>query len=64
MHCSLVMGKARAAPTKRVTLPRLELTAAVTSTAVSNMLGEELELKIDEEYYWTDSKVVLSYINK
>lgn len=27
------------------------------------MLREELELKIDEEYYWTDSKVVLGYIN-
>ena len=63
VHCSLVMGKARVAPTKIVTIPRLELTAAVTSAAVSNMLKEELELKIDEEYYWTDSQVVLGYIN-
>lgn len=63
VHCSLVMGKARVAPTKIVTIPRLELTAAVTSAAVSNMLREELELKIDEEYYWTDSQVVLGYIN-
>ncbi|KAM7424138.1 hypothetical protein PAMA_000472 [Pampus argenteus] len=57
------MGKARVAPTKIVTIPRLELTAAVTSAAVSNMLREELDLKIDKEYYWTDSKVVLGYIN-
>ena len=64
VHCSLVMGKARVAPTKIVTITRLELTAAVTSAAVSNMLREELELKIDEEYYWTDSQVVLGYINK
>ncbi|XP_037394566.1 uncharacterized protein LOC119263501 [Pygocentrus nattereri] len=63
VHCSLVMGKARVAPTKLVTIPRLELTAAVTSAAVSNMLREELEFKIDEEYYWTDSQVVLGYIN-
>ena len=63
VHCSLVMGKARVTPTKIVTIPRLELTAAVTSAAVSNMLWEELELKIDEEYYWTDSRVVLGYIN-
>ncbi|KAL6480076.1 hypothetical protein MHYP_G00111090 [Metynnis hypsauchen] len=63
VHCSLVMGKARVAPTKIVTIPRLELTAAVTSAAVSNMLREELEFKIDEEYYWTDSQVVLGYIN-
>lgn len=61
MHYSLVMGKARVAPTKIVTIPRLELTAAVTSAAVSNMLREEL--KIDEKCYWTDSHVVLGYIN-
>ncbi|XP_047674812.1 uncharacterized protein LOC125145551 [Tachysurus fulvidraco] len=63
VHCSLVIGKARVAPTKVVTIPRLELTAAVVSSAVSSMLREELELKIDQEYFWTDSKVVLGYIN-
>lgn len=63
VHCSFVFGKARVAPTKVVTIPRLELTAAVISSAVSSMLKEELELKIDQEYFWTDSKVVLGYIN-
>ncbi|KAI2647804.1 Gypsy retrotransposon integrase-like protein 1 [Labeo rohita] len=56
VHCSFVIGKARVAPTKIVTIPRLELTAAVISSAVSTMLKEELELKIDQEYFWTDSK--------
>lgn len=64
MHCSLVIGKARVAPTKIVTIPRLELMAAVVSSAISCMLKEELELKIDQEYFWTDSQVVLAYINK
>ena len=31
VHCSLVMGKARAPPHKLVTIPRLELSAVVTS---------------------------------
>ncbi|XP_071058697.1 uncharacterized protein [Pseudochaenichthys georgianus] len=44
IHCAFVMGKARVAPTKIVTIPRLELTAAVTSAAVSSMLKEELVL--------------------
>ena len=30
---------------------------------MNNVLREELELKINEEYYWTDSQVVLGYIS-
>ena len=57
------IGKARVATTKVVMIPRLELTAAVISAAESNMLKEELELRIDKEYFWTDSRVVFGYIN-
>ncbi|KAI2653736.1 POTE ankyrin domain family member J [Labeo rohita] len=63
VHCFFVIGKARIAPSKIVTKPRLELTAVVISSAVSSMLKEELELKTDQEFFWTDSKVVLGYIN-
>ena len=63
IHCSLVIGKARVSPTKLTTIPRLELTAAVVSVAVSNMIKEELSCTNTKEYFWTDSKVVLSYIN-
>ncbi|XP_038070490.1 uncharacterized protein LOC119739571 [Patiria miniata] len=62
VHCTLVSGKARVAPIKVVTIPRLELTAAVVSVQISHMLKEELELVIDREYFWTDSQVVLGYI--
>jgi hypothetical protein len=63
IHCSLVVGKSRVAPLKQVSIPRLELTAAVVSVKVSAMLQEELDYKSIEEIYWTDSKVVLGYIN-
>lgn len=63
VHCTLIMGKAKVAPTKIVTIPRLELTATVISAAMSSMLKEELEIKIDREYFWTDSQVVLGYAN-
>ena len=62
VHCSLIMGKARVAPLKMVTIPRLELTAAVMSVRVSNMLRQELQYERVEEIFWTDSKVVLGYI--
>ena len=63
VHCCLVFAKSRVAPTKVVTIPRLELTAAVVSAKVSSMLREELEYEDMQEFFWTDSKVVLGYIN-
>ncbi|XP_057686666.1 uncharacterized protein LOC130912537 [Corythoichthys intestinalis] len=63
VHCALVTAKTRVAPIKVITIPRLELTAAVVSITVSNMLKDELGLTQVDEYFWTDSKVVLGYIN-
>ena len=56
------MGKARVAPKKFVSIPRLELVAAVLSVKISNMIKKEFQLQELEEYYWTDSRVVLGYI--
>lgn len=55
------MGKSRVAPIKVMTIPGMELTAAVVSVAASNTLKEELGLSNVVEYFWTDSKVVLVY---
>lgn len=63
VHCALVLGKARVAPTKVTTVPRLELTAAVVAARTSAMLRNELEISDLEEHFWTDSKVVLGYVN-
>ncbi|KAL7872550.1 hypothetical protein SRHO_G00075330 [Serrasalmus rhombeus] len=62
VHCALVIGKSRVAPTKVTTIPRLELTAALVSVKISSMLKEELSSLEAEEFFWTDSKVVLGYI--
>ena len=63
IHCSLVMGKARVAPTKVTTIPRLELSAAVVAVRISDVLKKELDVECQQELFWTDSKVVLGYIN-
>ena len=63
IHCTLVMGKSRVAPLKPVTVTRLELTTAVCSVRISQQLRRELSYYIDQEYFWTDSKVVLGYIS-
>lgn len=44
VHCTLVMGKARVAPTKVTTIPRLELSAAVVATRTGDLLKRELEI--------------------
>ena len=63
VHCSFVVGKARVVPLKQVTVPRLELTAATISVRVSEFLRQELSYKNVKEYFWTDSDIVLGYIN-
>ena len=55
------MGEARVAPKKFVSVPKLELVAAVLSVKISNMM-KELQLQEPDEYFWTDSRVVLGYI--
>ena len=63
VHCTLVMATSRVTPLKPVTVPRLELTAAVVSTKVSSFLQKELSYEDINEFFWTDSKVVLGYIS-
>lgn len=63
VQCTLVMEKARVAATKVITIPRLELSAAVVAARTASFLKRELEIQDIQEYYWTDSKVVLGYIN-
>ncbi len=63
IYCTLVMAKSRVTPIKPVTIPRLELTAALVSAKVSAFLQKELEYEEMKIFYWTDSKVVLGYIS-
>ncbi|XP_072022724.1 uncharacterized protein [Amphiura filiformis] len=60
--CNLVMSKARVAPIKQISIPRMELTAATVAVKVDNMLKRELEVPVSSTVFWTDSQTVLKYI--
>ena len=42
-----------------VSMSRLELIAAALSVKVSPLLRQELEISINKEHFWTDSKINL-----
>ena len=62
VHSSFLMEKARVTLLKQITIPRLELNAAVVSVEMSEFLKEELKYDNVSQYYWVDSKIVLGYV--
>ena len=58
---SFILGKSRIAPMKATTIPKLELTAALTSVKLAQLARRELMIDVDVIYY-TDSTAVLAYI--
>ena len=45
-----------------ITIPRLELEAAVLAVRLKNKILDEIDIKIDSIRFWTDSQITLCYI--
>lgn len=60
---NFVFGKARLASQPEITVPRLELCAAVLAVEIAELVVEEIDMELDHIIYFTDSKVVLGYIH-
>ena len=59
---SFIMAKARVAPLKQLTLPKLELLAALTAARLSNFIMEAFTTLTCSINLWTGSQIVLHWI--
>ena len=61
-HTAFVIAKSRVAPVNSLTIPRLELQAAVIACRLAKFIEEEHSYKILKRYFWSDSITVLRWI--
>ncbi|XP_061500129.1 uncharacterized protein LOC133391284 [Anopheles gambiae] len=63
IECTLVGSKTRVAPLKFLSIPTLELQAAVIGARLAKTISQNHRLSIGRTIFWTDSKNVLSWLN-
>ena len=56
---AFVIGKCRVTPMRHLSIPRLELQAAVMAVRLKEQIVTEHEMKINSCSFWTDSTTVL-----
>ena len=62
LKLTYVIGKCRVAPIRHMTVPKLELQAAVYGVRLRKQILNEHDVKIDKIYHWTDSSTVLQWL--
>ena len=62
VHCCFLIGKCRLAPIKSITIPKLELTAAVLAVRLDALIRKELQLPYSSSIFWSDSAAVIKTI--
>ena len=58
-----VFGKARVAPMKVLTIPKLELQAALLAARLKDEIQQALTVPVERTFMWTDSTTVLQWLH-
>lgn len=61
--CSLVMSRSKVAPLDHLSIPCLELQAAVLGARLADSVVDVLSLEVKQRFMWSDSKTILSWIH-
>ncbi|XP_055850516.1 uncharacterized protein LOC129915080 [Episyrphus balteatus] len=59
---TIVSAKAKVAPQRPISVPRLELQAAVLGARLAKYISTSHKFQISQQFFWTDSKTVLSWL--
>lgn len=59
IHVSFVLARSRVPPKKQLSMPHLELSAALTGAQLASTLQAELTVPIHQIILWSDSTTVL-----
>ena len=62
LKLTYVIGKCRVAPIRHITIPKLELQAAVHGVRLRKQILNEHDVKIDKIFHWIDSSTVLRWL--
>lgn len=62
-HARLLCSKSRVSPLKGATIPRLELSGALLLAQLAEKVAHSWDIKIEDFKFWTDSMVVLAWLN-
>ncbi|XP_072569309.1 uncharacterized protein [Paramormyrops kingsleyae] len=63
IHVTFLLARSRVAPRKQLSIPRLELCAAVIGAHLAQLLKTELTFEIRHLVLWSDSTTVLTWLH-
>ena len=61
-YLSFVVGKARVAPMKAMSIPKLELQASLLATRLRQKIIDALTIEVPTIFMWTDNTTVLQWL--